>query len=147
MPAVIGGEKAWKKYRRGDIGIAFHWVNEEPTMVLFPINRPGAGAYALGLSSLHRYVQSNGYPDLETLIPAAHKAAEVMQLAPTKTTLHAIVDAVLDAAPDLVDMPPAQPDPVETAVAGEMQLLNHGEVVAEREIPELQPHEIPDTVQ
>lgn len=34
MGLIIGGEKAWRKYRKGDIGIAYHWVNGEPRGML-----------------------------------------------------------------------------------------------------------------
>ena len=139
MAIEIGGEKAWRIYRRGDIGVAFHWINGEPAMVLFPAHRPvkSAGAYVIPLDALHKYVNSNGYPDPRYCMQAALKAAEVMCMSPDKMTAMRIIDAILDSAPDLVDMPPEPPNLTEKAVKeaiGEMTIKVDGETVKEFEV-------------
>ena len=148
MP-VFGGEKAWLTRRTGDIGTAYHWVNGEPAMCLFPANRPAssAGVYVIPLEAAYNYVGSDGHPDAGYMIGAARTAAAVMGFSQQDRFIQRkIVDVIADGIGDLIAMPPEPPDQVEQAVqqemAGELTIKVDGEVVAEREVPALSEAEL-----
>lgn len=153
MSVVFGGEKAWRVRRLGDIGIAYHWVNGEPAMVLYPATRSiaGAGAFILALSRAHKYVKSNGNPDLAYMLPMACKAAVQMGFTyRDKSVVRTIVDAICDGMPDLVSMPPEPKDHIEEAAErrhiGEMSLAIDGEIVAEQDVLDVSDNELPGMV-
>ena len=135
MGLIIGGDKAWRKYRKGDIAIAYHWVNGEPAMVLFPGNRtasPLITPFVIPLSVGHQYVNSDGHPNLVNAMAAAIEAAQCLGMAPEMSTIHRIIDAIVEGMQDLVCMPP-EPDWADTTpkVDGELSILRDGEKVAE----------------
>jgi hypothetical protein len=137
---LLGGEKAWKVFRaQGSLAVSLQWLNGEPAMFVYPLlKRPGAkppGAFVVPLDTAYRYVKSNGHPDLDVIIPAAYRAAEVMQILATPAAIRHIVDAVCDAIPDLLAMPPEpvahapEPEPV-----GDLSLKIDGQTVLERAV-------------
>lgn len=151
MPVMIGGEKAWKKRAHGDIGVSFQWVNGEPSMILFPLHRRASdsGAFVIGISVMHLYAQSNGYPNLHTCIPRAQEAARTMDLGQDKATVRRIVEIILDSLPDLAEMPP-EPDWTQQAVdkalnVGEMTIKTGDRVIAERVVTDLDSAEMAGT--
>ena len=136
MGLVIGGEKAWRKYRKGDIGIAYHWVNGEPSMVLFPANRdpsPMVIPFVIPLSVGHQYVNSDGHPNLVVALSAAVDAASCMGMVPEMSTVHRIIDAITEGIPDLIMMPPEPISYQDQAkpTDGELTIKRDGEVVTE----------------
>lgn len=144
MGVAIGGEKAWKVYKSGDVGVAFHWINEEPAMCLFPLHRTmvNAGSYVICLSAAFNYVNSNGHPNLEYMVPAAIEAAKTMGFnASDSFVLKRIVDAICDGMPDLVEMPPEPENLVDEAVrqetVGELTMKLDGKTIAEKEVSAL----------
>lgn len=143
MSVVIGGEKAWRKRQLGDLGIAYHWINDEPAMCLFPIRKriADAGAYIICLSAAHQYVHSDGHPDLDYMIPAAVDAAVTMGFDRNdQFIVRRIIDAICDGMPDLVDMPPQPEDLVEKAVketVGELSIQLDGKQIVEQEVSAL----------
>lgn len=140
MGVQFGGEKAWLTRSAGDLGIAYHWVNGEPSMVLFPRSRRiGAGAYVIPIDSAHRYVHSDGHPDISYMVAAARTAARVMGYSSNDAFIaRQIVDAIADGIPDLIDMPPEPQDQiVERAirdVAGELTIKVDGETIKEETV-------------
>lgn len=148
MGVVIGGEKAWLKRQSGDIGIAYHWINEEPAMCLFPVRKriATAGSYIICLSAAFQYAHSNGHPNLEYMIPAATEAAETMGFSRQDTfIIKSIIDVICDGLPDLVSMPPEPPSMVDRAVqevCGEMSLKVDGTTITEREVTALDADEL-----
>jgi hypothetical protein len=131
MGIQLGGPKAWKVRRIHDIGIAFHWIEDEPAMCLFPANAKIAlnrGAFVISLDAAVDYVDSNGYPTRYAMDRAA-VAAEVMGMDQTKYTLHNILDAMMEGVDDLVKMPP-EPDALKQYL-GEAQLKIDGRIVHE----------------
>ena len=143
MGIVVGGKHAWRVHRKGDIVVAFHWINGEPAMVLFPArpNTLGAGAFCVALSAAFKYAESTGYPTRYCIEQAA-KAAKQMGMYTDRFTIHRIADAILEGIEDLLDMPP-EPRAAELdrrkrgRVIGEMTLRSEGKVVAEREVEDL----------
>lgn len=144
MGIVVGGERAWRKFRKGDIAVALHWIDGEPAMILFPANAPqgvcrGVVPFVIPLAVLHEYVRSDGHPHLMRALRGAQEAARCLGMAPEMSVLHRIIDAIVEAAPDLVQMPP---EPVawerERAAAGpvlgELSIVGDGRVMLEREI-------------
>ena len=137
----LGGPTAWRVHKvAGNLGVAYHWVNGKPAMCLYPLTRVmnpkrPPGAYIIPLESAFKYASSDGHPDLHYCIDAAHQAAEVMQVVPTRQMIRHIVDAIVDGLPDLVVMPPEpralkpRPQPV-----GELVVKREGETVLEREV-------------
>lgn len=135
MSFIVGGPKAWKVYRKGDIGISFHWVNGEPAMVLFPANRASSKSvipFAIPLGVAWQYANSDGHPNLVHTLAAATDAARCLGMAPDLGTIHRIVDAIVDGIPDLVTMPP-EPISHDTApkLDGELSIKRDGETVIE----------------
>lgn len=136
MGLIVGGEKAWRKYKKGDIAACYHWVNNEPAMILFPLNRapsPMLIPFVIPLSVAHQYVDSSGQPNLVNAMGAAIEAAGCMGMAPEMSTVHRIIDIIVDGIPDLVSMPP-EPDWAEDLskpLDGELSILRDGEKVVE----------------
>ena len=64
MPVVIGGEKAHLNRQSGELGIAYHWINGEPAMCLYPLKKriATAGSYIID-------VICDGLPDLVAMPP------------------------------------------------------------------------------
>jgi len=136
MPVQIGGAKAWKVRRHGDIGVSFQWVNEEPAMILFPANRslPGAGAFVICLSAAFKYADSKSGAPTPYLIQAAAQAATQLGFMATDTfALRRIADVIVDSLPDLVDMPPEpqQFNAEQAQAIGEMVVKIGGKTVHE----------------
>ncbi len=148
MGIVVGGERAWRVFRKGDLAIALHWINGEPAMVLFPANVTASGTrrvvpFVVPLAVLHEYVRPDGHPHLMRALQGATEAARCLNLAPEMSVLHRIIDAIVEAAPDLVAMPPeptslAREREKAGAVVGELTIKDKG---GERTIAEHVIHE------
>lgn len=107
MPVLLGGDKSWKQRVVGDVVVTYQWVNQEPAMVLFPkFKKDNAGAFVLCLSAAHNYVHSDGYADVDYLIPQSLAAARVMRMDENISTIKRIADAIVDGIDDLLKMPP-----------------------------------------
>jgi hypothetical protein len=108
MPVMLGGEKAWKVYSKGDLVVSFQWVNGEPALILYPKNPASLnpGAFVLPLESAFKYADSKTGAPTRYCIQMANKAAEVMGLFPDRFILHRIVDAIMEGLLDLIEMPP-----------------------------------------
>ncbi|MCY1167368.1 hypothetical protein D9M73_73290 [compost metagenome] len=134
---AIGGEYAWRQYVKGDVMITFQWINDDPSICLFPaVPRIKRGAYVIGLSALHKYVENTGHPT-RYMVAQSIKIAQQLGFQPGKDICFRLVEMVLDAALELVHMPPTpeivrkaeEPDKV-----GEMVVKQGGRVVMEREV-------------
>lgn len=109
MGVILGGDTAWKVRVKNDIVCAYHWVNGEPAMCLYPRDkRPGAAAFVIMLSVAHQYARRDGYPT-PYLLEACATAAVVMGMEAQGFTMHRIADIILDGLEDLVRMPPDPP--------------------------------------
>ena len=139
MGILVGGPKAWKVRKQGEIVVAFHWVNKEPAMVLFPVHkRLGAAAYIIPIGMAHTYAKRDGYPTDQAIVKCA-VAAQVMAMEPTKGVLHNILTAILDNIEDLVKMPP---EPTGHTAAqgkaiGEATLFLGGNKIAQSDVLDL----------
>lgn len=136
MGIIVGGPNAWKKRVTGDIVSAFHWINEEAAMVLFPVRpAPGASAFIICMSVAHKYARNDGGPT-PYLLKQCVTAATVMGMHPDRSTLKRIADIILDGMEDLVKMPPEPPALAKKkgATIGEMSLSSGGKVIAEGEV-------------
>ena len=144
MSIVFGGEKAWKVRRLGDIGIAYHWVNQEPAMVLYPASQTSGRAFIVCLSAAYKYVLSDGNPDMHYMMGQAMQAADFMGFGATdKAVVKTIIDAITDGLPDLVSMPPEPYDHQkvnQTPNIGEMSLSIDGETIAQADVPDVPEH-------
>ncbi len=133
MSAVsFGGQTAWKVQQVGDIVRAYHWVNGEPAMVLYPaLARLNAGAYVICLSSAFKY------DDMGYLVRQAAIAARVMGMDETKFTIHRIGTAIHDGLLDLIKQPP-EPQWVKDLDKGEvfaeLEVKADGKTIIEREV-------------
>lgn len=143
MGVVVGGKNAWRQKRKGDIFVAFHWINGEPAMVLFPArpNTLGAGAFVVCMSAAHKYATPAGYPT-KYCIEQSAKAVALMGMYSDRFTIHRIADAILEGIEDLLDMPPEpvvfrKEDDQRGRVIGDMSFSVDGKRVAEREVREL----------
>jgi hypothetical protein len=135
---VVGGKGAWKVKRKGDIAIAFHWINRDPSMVIFPVrpNTLGATACVIPLESAFKYAEKTGYPTPYCIAQAA-KFAALMGMYTDRFTIHRIADAILESIEDLLDMPP-EPRAHELArrgrVIGEITLKSGDKVIGGGEL-------------
>lgn len=108
MPIILGGGKCWKVRRHGDICAAFHWINQEPAIVLYPAHRRiGVTPFAIPLDSAYDYAETGH------LIEKAALAADLMGFGSDRQTIHRIASIINDALPDLLSMPP-EPGSVDT---------------------------------
>lgn len=130
----FGGERAWKVQQVGDICRAYHWVGDEPAMVLFPVRaRLNAGAYVICLSSAFKY------DDLAYLVKQAAIAAGVMGMDETSYTINRIGTAIHDGLLDLIVMPPEPAwvkDLDKGEVFAELEIKADGKTIIEREVYE-----------
>lgn len=139
MAVMLGGAKAWKQRVLGDVVMSYQWIDEQPSLVLWPLRKRSlnAGAYALGLDVVHKYVKADGHPISSYLIPQAIIAAEVMGMDSTTYTVRNIADAIMDGLEDLINMPP---EPVgmnaeqHAGVVGEALIQVNGRTILHDEI-------------
>lgn len=138
---AFGGENAWKVRVKGDVVVAYHWINHEPAMVLFK-HRAGIamnpGAFVLPLESAFKYADSKtGGPTIYAIQQAAN-AAHVMGFFPDKFIVTRIVDVIMDGMLDLIEMPPEHTglNKKQTQAIGEMSLKVDGQIVHECEVDE-----------
>jgi hypothetical protein len=144
MGIVVGGERAWRTFRKGDIAVALHWVDGEPAMILFPAAAPqgrcrGVVPFVVPLAVLHEYVRADGHPQVRRALQGARAAARCLGMAPELSVLHRIIDAIVEAAPELVAMPPEpssweQERAAAGPVLGELSIVGDGRVLLEREL-------------
>lgn len=136
MGITVGGPGAWRVKQKGDIAVAFHWINQEPTMVLFPArpNTLGATACCIPLASAHKYAKADGYPT-DYCIAQSAKYAVLMGMYSDRFTIHRIADAILEGIEDLLDMPP-EPRGLQKKgkVIGEMTLKSGGRLIGGAEV-------------
>lgn len=128
----LGGDRAWKVKLKGDVVIAYHWVNNEPALVLY---KKGAGilgnpgAFVIPLESAFKYADANTGMPTRYAISQAHVAAGVIGFMPDGGIIHRIVDAILDGLIDLIEMPPEPTgmNQKDTAAVGELLVKINGE--------------------
>jgi hypothetical protein len=144
MGMVVGGDKAWKVMPFRDLVIAYHWINDEPTMVLYPRNRvlrySGAVPYGLPLASCHELVKADTKGvgvDTVALLTKARTAAEVMGMGGDYSAIRNVADCLLHGIDDLLRMPPT-PDEVlaseRPAPIGEFTFRENGEIIKQGEL-------------
>jgi hypothetical protein len=142
MGMVIGGERAWRRFRKGDLAVALHWINGEPAMVLFPAHLTESRVrritpFVIPLSVGHEYVASDGHPNLVRALQGATEAAICLGMQPELSVVHRIIDAIVEAIPDLVAMPP-EPTALQRVdrgpAVGELSIQVDGQVVKEVEV-------------
>lgn len=118
LPIVqIGGDRAWREFTKGDIVVSLQWIDRadidpegpHPCMVLRPLYRKeDAGVYVIPQRNAYAYAEKNGGPTPHAL-GAAFKAAIEMGFFPEQTTVHRILDCLMECMPDLIRMPSEQP--------------------------------------
>ena len=117
----LGGERAWLQRTKGDIVCSYQWMHIDEIdrdapiacMCLFPAMRHmDTAAYVIPQANAHVYAANDGAASPE-LAGLAFKAAVHMGFFPAKTTVHRIMDIVLDGLPDLIKMPSEQPNALE----------------------------------
>jgi hypothetical protein len=136
----LGGAKAWKVRLKGDVVVAFHYVNGEPALVLYKkpgvgtTNRPGA--YIIPLESAYKYADAKSGLPTTYAIRQAVIAAEQIGFFPDSFTVTRIIDAIVDGLIDLIEMPP-EPQGMsqkQAEVVGEMIVKCGGRTIKEGEV-------------
>lgn len=130
---ILGGNKAWKVRRHGDVAVSFQWINDEPAMCLFNPNRQSKSAVVICLSAAHQYADSKTGGPSHYLVQKSLAYSDILGVAPRK-----VADVICDSMPDLVAMPP-EPDwrklQVDKAVnVGEVSIMSGGKEVAAAEV-------------
>lgn len=143
MGFTVGGDTAWKVYSRGPIAAAFHWVQGEPSMVLFPTSgrmvMRNCVPYVLPLSRAHELVKDGtdgGVVDSHALWERATTATRVMGFGEDAQVAMKVADVILNGLDDLCDMPP-EPERLakdrDPAPTGELAVRVDGETIFEGE--------------
>lgn len=117
----IGGDRAWKEFTKGDIVASLQWLDRPdidpdgpyPCLILRPLYRKeDAGVYVIPQRNAFAYGRSDGKPTPHAM-GAAFKAAIEMGLFPDQSTVHRILDQIMEVMPDLIRMPSTQPNALE----------------------------------
>lgn len=140
MGITVGGGRAWRTRKAGELFVSYQWVNRRPAMLLYPSRPPlGAGAFVIPLESAWAYADSVTGEPTPFLVERAALAAEILGMFPTRDTIRKVADVIVDGIPDLVRMPP-EPDwdkieGINKAPAGELKLILDGQTIAHTEVP------------
>lgn len=94
----------------------------------------GAPIWAMPLSNIHNYFNSDGTVTPHAMAQAP-KIAEYLGFSATdKAARNGILDLLWNATPDLIKQPPVADKPSTAPTQGELVLTIDGQTVAEREI-------------
>ena len=112
----FGSQKAWLLRQKGDVIASFQWMDighesgePQACMCLFPANRTHeTGAYVLPQEEAYRMATNKGNPTPHTM-GAAFKYCSITGKFPDKSTVHRVMDVILENLPDLINMPNSQP--------------------------------------
>ena len=139
MGINVGGPTAWKVVSRGPIAVAFHWIDNEPAMVIFPTRgralMRGCTPYCLPLTSAHELVKDGSkgaVVDSAVLWDKARTATKVMGFGEDAQMAMKVADVILNSLDDLCDMPPEPQvliDKAKPAPTGELIAKVGGETV------------------
>lgn len=105
---VLGGPDALRVYRKGQFGVALQHIDDEESICIWPLRKqPGAGAFIVGLRSLHQYFDAHTARPTRYAFLSCMQALDVMKIGATdRHALHQLLDVLYEYAPDLVVMPP-----------------------------------------
>lgn len=142
---ILGGETAWKVRAVGDLVVAYHWIKDEPSMLIYPRYRrlmlSKAVPWALPLSGAHELVlaDSKGHGvNTKELLAKAERCAQCMGIHGDRQAIMRIADLILAGLDDLINMPPtpARLLKQDQGIPGDgvMQLRENGKVIVEREV-------------
>lgn len=143
---VVGGEGAWKPPRqKGDVCVAFHWINGEPAAVYYLHPRFAQFSirktvpYVMPLSVAHELVKEGGKAEVDSrvLIQKAALCATLMGRDGDFQIVRQIADLMLDSLDELLDMPPEPPAKKgrSGAPTGELAFKIGGDTIFEGEVP------------
>jgi hypothetical protein len=113
----LAGERAWLTRTKGDITCSYQWIQVDELdrdapvacMCLFPnMRHMDTAAYVIPQRNAHEYATNRGEQS-PALMGMAFKAAAHMGFFPDTSTVHRIMDIVIDGLPDLIRMPSEQP--------------------------------------
>jgi len=135
---AFGGEHSYKQFVKGDVVCSLQWINDDPSMCLWKLSESmlHRGAYVIGLSALHKYVESNGFPT-RYMLAKLPEIAQQIGFEVSKDSCMRIADVIADAAEDLCRMPPTPGDVHEAnrpESVGEMQIKLGGKIIHEAEV-------------
>jgi len=137
----IGSQNSWLIRSKGDIVASFQWLDighesgePQACMCLFPKHRTAdTGTYALPQEDAWRFADNKGNPTPH-LMGAAFKYCKATGKFPDKSTIHRVMDVILENLPDLINMPSSQPAELNQAKAIqgiEVSLKKDGKVIHE----------------
>ena len=139
----LHGQKAWRVRAVGDLVLAYHWYNDEPTMFIIPRYRKlrltHGLKWALPLSAAHELVyadtRGHGVNTVE-LLAKAERCAKIIGLDGDRQAIFGICDLIMSGLVDLISMPPtpAAFAAEQEALGGTMALKVDGKTVIEREV-------------
>jgi hypothetical protein len=130
---VFGGPEAVKVWRKGDIGISIQPVNNEESLCFWRMNKAdGNGAFVLGVSSLGKYFNSNGFPTPEG-VESCQNAIRVMGFSRMDAfALRRLLDAIYEGIDELIKTKPPEPKPaIDLSGVDRLTLRADGDVVSD----------------
>lgn len=119
---MIGGERAWKQRVIRDIVCTFQWLDRpdidpegpHPCLVLHRRNATqDHGVYVIPQRNAYAYAEPDGTPTPQ-LLGTAFKATMELGFHPDQSTVHRVIDIIVEGIGDLVAMPSSQPDALNT---------------------------------
>lgn len=134
----LGGEESWltRQHQSGWMQ-SFQWYRGKPALFIYEPRRRVQSALVVLLEYAYLWANSNGHPDLNHAVPTAIEALKRMGIHPKRIAIHSLVDAVLDAIPDLIRMPPeptSRQAPATSGDTAELRLVRDGETIMDRPI-------------
>lgn len=120
----LGGERAWRTFHKGDVIASLQWIDvkatdpsfEEdgpvPCMCLFSaFRRMDTGSYVIPQRNAFQYALSSGAGIPDSFLMAVSGAVQQLGFdLNDKAARHRVFDLVLEAMPDLINMPSEQPE-------------------------------------
>ena len=122
----LGGERAWRKFTKGDITASLQWIDVQaqdpdfpddgpvPCLCLFhSFRRMETGAHVIPQRHAYLYGATSGKPTPQFFVSVLMACETVGFDRNDKAARHRIMDLVLEALPDLILMPSTQPNALE----------------------------------
>lgn len=117
----LAGERAWLTRTIGEFVCSLQWLalegSDEPEacMCIFPARRHmDVVPYVIPQRNAWAFAERSGNPTPHAF-GAAFKAAVAMGIFPARDTVHKLLDLIVEAMPDLIRMPSAQPASLDVA--------------------------------
>jgi hypothetical protein len=125
---VLGGPTAWKSWTMHGFLVAFHWINDTPSVCLASAQKKiGRPTVVIPFDvNLHRFAESTFVWD------KAAAYLPFMGMDTSRKTIYNLCEVILKAIDDLVHMPPSPI--VGTREIGDVEVVIDGKTIGHHEL-------------